>query len=373
MKKYDIAWDVRMARHTGIGTYIRGILPHLLNKAGAEKRLAFFGPGNAEMLGIPGVEKVADWVPFDSPIYSLQEQWKYRRKVGQCRLWHSPHYNVPVTKPRGTALVTTVHDLIHWIFRKDYLTALQSAYASYMFRQAVRVSDHLITVSEHTKQDLIREFGADPARVSVIYEGFEPRFRKVTADAGIFKKYGISHSFFLYVGLIKPHKNVDLLVRAFHEARKAGKLSSDLVIIGKKNDTYPKRYEGLKDLKSGEGVHYFSSVEEKELIAFYSYALALAHPSRYEGFGLTLLEAMACETPVLACRAASIPEVAGDAALLVPPDDYEAFKHGMIRMEQEPHLRDDLIRRGRERIKAFQWQKAADQTWAIYEKVLEAK
>jgi len=161
------------------------------------------------------------------------------------------------------------------------------------------------------------------------------------------------------------------LLRLFLELKREGRLQSHLVLVGKKDSKYPSGCEALAELRSGEGVTYLSSVEDDDLVALYQGATALVHPSSYEGFGLTLLEAMACGTPVLANRVASIPEVVGDAALLVNDQDDKRMKDAMVRIEEDGRLRDGLIEKGRLRIQQFQWGNTAKRTAEVYRKVLE--
>jgi len=367
--RHDVGIDARMIRNTGIGTYLRGFLKPLIGgSSGGHFDFALFG-GDGEILKNAGA--VARY-PFEAPIYSVREQWEYPSRLKQCRLWHAPHYNIPVWKG-NTKLVVTIHDLIHWIFRRDYFSPLQALYAGVMLRRAVHLSDHVITVSQKTKQDLVKYFQADPGKISVIYEGVDEKFfgaEPAAADQGILKKYALPAKYFLYVGLIKPHKRVDLLIRAFERLRREKGTEAGLVIVGKKSSRYPKGYEFLADIQSGNGITYLESIEHEELASFYRGALALVHPSQYEGFGLTLLEAMACRTPVIACRVASIPEVAGEAACLIPPGQEEPLRHAMLEIESNGGLREALIAKGLQQVQKFRWPDTARQTAAVYQKVL---
>ena len=267
----------------------------------------------------------------------------------------------------------TVHDLIHWIFRRDFFTPLQAFYAGKMLNCVVRLADHIITVSRKTRDDLIQHFNADPEKVSVIYEAAHAQFRPVE-DAekigGVRKKYKVPELFFLYVGSLKPHKNVLWLMQVFRKLKSAGRIDASLVLIGKKDRGYPPGFEELRKLKSGEPIYHIPYVEREELPAFYSGALALIHPSLYEGFGLTLLEAMACGTPVIACRSASIPEVVGDAACLVDPCAEREMMDAIVRLEKFPRLREEFKWKGREQVRRFHWDEAARQTVEVYERIL---
>ncbi|MFA7001807.1 MAG: glycosyltransferase family 1 protein [Candidatus Omnitrophota bacterium] len=284
-----------------------------------------------------------------------------------------PHYNIPLVRPAGMKLVTTIHDLIHWIYRKQFFSPLQGFYAGQMLRRSVRDSDQILTVSEQTRRDLVTHFRADPEKISVIPEGVGARFTQGDrrgAGERMKSRYAIPGDYFLYVGLLKPHKNVLWLFDLFKRLRGEGKIRSSLVLVGRKNERYPAGYERYSEIESGHGIIYHSGVDSNDLVELYRGALALVHPSLYEGFGLTLLEAMACGTPVAAFRAASIPEVCADAACLVSPGSEEEMTRALERLENEPSLREELSRKGLLRAGQFRWEETAAKTIRVYEKVL---
>lgn len=364
-RKYRIGIDARMMKHSGIGTYLRGLVSGLSDLKAPRDEFRLFGPEGTE----PPIFPVSS---FDAKIYSLTEQFQYPARLSQCELWHSPHYNIPLINGK-TRLVVTIHDLIHWIFRSSFFTPLQALYAGFMLRHAVDRADRIITVSHKTKEDLMTYFQAPADKISVIYEGVSDRFRTEKdpqkADA-IRQKYGLPESFFLYVGLLKPHKNVHGLLHAFRTAKKREALGAGLVIVGKKDRRYAPEFKELAELKTGGGVHYIPYAEGDDLAALYHAALALVHPSLYEGFGLTLLEAMACGLPVIASRAASLPEIAGEAAYWMEPGEEESMIGAMKKVESEPVLRKDLILKGHARVQQFSWKQTAAETMAVYQEVL---
>ena len=363
--------DIRMLRHSGIGTYLRGLLEgfHQAGISPEERPVLFGDPDSASAFSEKKIRA------FAAPIYSLREQARYPSRLRQCELWHAPHYNVPLFKGK-TKLVVTLHDIIHWIFRKQFLGPVQTAYAGFMLNRAVRTSDHIIAVSEHTKKDLMETFGAPAEKITVIYEGVGRAYRPMEAEElstrfrTVSEKYRIPEDFFLYVGLMKPHKNVLWLVEIFKKLKAAKRLRSALVLVGRKDRRYPKGYEALRDLETGPGLIYIPEIEFPELLTLYNRATALVHPSLYEGFGLTLLEAMKCGTPVISSRAASLGEVAGDAAVLVDPRSADEMAEALIKVETNAGLRADLTARGFERVKIFDWAETARQTVAVYRKTL---
>ncbi len=364
----QVGMDIRMIHNTGIGTYLKGLILHF-NKKNMEGRVDLTLYGDVRR---PDNLLLYPRKKFRSKIYSIQEQIEYPSKLQQCQLWHSPHYNVPILKG-NCRLVVTIHDIIHWIFRKELLSPLKSIYAGAMLKKAVRQADQIITVSEKTKEDLVHHFDADAEKITVVYEGVDSKFQPAGQEQirVVQKEYDLPEKYFFYVGMLKPHKQVHKLIRDYRFLRKEGKTHAGLVIVGKKDKTYPQGYEELRDLKTGEGIIYLDYVSDEELIALYSGALAIVHPSIYEGFGLTLLESMACETPVLACRAASIPEVVGDAAHLFDPTDAHGLLKGMQEIEMNEQYQLDLKSKGKKNLQRFSWEKAAAKTLSVYEKALK--
>lgn len=364
---HDVILDARMIRHTGIGTYVRGLLSGLRTvKEVPLPDMALAGPTRSldAGAGLP-------FYTFQTPIYTLREQTAYRQFTGKARLWHAPHYNVPVF-PSPARLVTTIHDVIHWIFRKEFFTHAQALYAGTMLRIAIARSSRIIAVSRQTKRDLMHYFQAPEDKIRVIYEAADPSFAKSGPDEvrRVLRRYNLPQTYFLYVGSIKPHKNVDWLISLFREGRASGKISGDLVLVGRKDRKYPEALRSLGELDSGGGIHLLNGLARSELMALYSGAISLVHPSRYEGFGLTPLEAMACGTPVIALKAGSIPEVTGNAALLVDEGDIAGFLGAMASLEQDRALGQSFSEKGLKHVRTFSWEKTARETLAVYREVL---
>ena len=273
-----------------------------------------------------------------------------------------------------TKLVVTIHDIIHWIFRKQFFTPLQAIYAGAMLRQAVEKADHIITVSSKTQADLVEHFGADKAKISVIYEGVSKQFQPIQDSkqvAAVREKYHLPEKFFLYVGLLKPHKNVHWLIRVFRDLKKEKKIRGALVLVGKKDLRYPIGFEELTTLQTDHDIIHLPYVDHGDLLVLYNSALSLVHPSLYEGFGLTLLEAMACQTPVIACKAASIPEVVGEAGHLFEPNNADDLRSALMRMEEDKGWQKELAEKGVARAAQFKWEEMAEKTYEIYNQILQ--
>ena len=367
---YDLGIDTRMLRHTGIGTYLKGLLSHLETSGLAGNRqICLFGDPATN-----GRLRDSNFQPFRSSIYSLTEQLEYPFRLAACRLWHAPHYNVPLRKGK-TKLVVTIHDIIHWKFRGRFFSPFQAAYARLMLGKAVQSADHILTVSESTRQDLITDFKASPEKISVTYEGVAESFkpsRDEKKSPPVISGHKIRSPYFLYVGMLKEHKNVHWLIRLFRRLKKAGKVQSALVLVGPLDPTYQKKFPDDLQIRAREDIVHFPSVSPSDLLSLYQGAVALIHPSLYEGFGLTLLEAMACATPVVAFRTSSIPEVAGDAAWLITPDDEEALEQALHRLEDDSTFRNKLAEKGIEQAGKFRWADMTQKTVEIYDRLLKS-
>ncbi len=360
-----------MLRHSGIGTYVRGLLGEYEKHPYFERHA--FGVALSPALSSE-INGAAQSFSFRSPIYSVWEQLEYPFHLGRCRLWHAPHYNAPLLKQKAR-LVVTVHDLIHWIFRKEFFSKPQAFYAQQIFQRVVRLADRIIAVSRQTRDDLIQYFGASPERIRVIYEGVSPEFSVVPEESErkkVLAKYHLPERFFLNVGLLKPHKNVKRLLEVFDGLRSENRIESALVVVGRKDRKYPEGFERLAALETGDGIHYIEHVEsKKELASLYASARALVHPSLYEGFGLTCLEAMALGTPVIVSQTASLPEVVGEAGYYIDPYSDDSLREALVKIEEDASLRGELSEQGKRRAREFSWSKAAEETIKVYEEVLE--
>lgn len=368
--QHAIGLDTRMLENTGIGTYLRGLLDGF-RSADLQKKsnLTLFGPTSFSV-----------WPRhhFSAPIYSIHEQVLYPSMLKQCKLWHAPHYNVPLAKGK-TKLVVTIHDIIHWIFRDKFYSPLQSFYSGFMLRKAVTLADQIIAVSKQTQKDLIKHFRADEKKITVIYESAGEEYHELTPEQlkpafdAARDKYRLPDTFFLYVGLLKPHKNVLWIIRIFRKLKQQGKIRTPLVLVGRKDKKYPAGFEELRELESTPDVLHLPKIDYNEILTLYNQALALIHPSIYEGFGLTLLEAMRCGTPVLTTHSSSIPEVVGDAACRVDANAEDEMIKAIIRLEKDPAFRESLRLKGLAHSQLFSWKETAKQTAAVYEKALASR
>lgn len=358
-----IGLDARMLSYSGIGTYLRSLVSGLLDLPGEEDYLLF--GKDAEVQGIlrGGRYRGITWKagPYD-PLSLLINPIK----KSNVDVFHCPHYNMPFGIKQPS--VITIHDLIHLVC-PDLLTDRRAHwYASWMLPSAARRAAHILTVSEYSKQEILRHLKVPETKVTVIYHGVEEAFHPLSKVE--VESYRVAHRlperFLLYVGLLKPHKNVVRLLQAFSALHLDG---VSLLLVGKRDS----RYRELDMILEKEALHqnviFLSSIPFEELPLLYNAAESLILPSLYEGFGLPALEAMACGTPVVCSQATSLPEVVGDAAVLADPLSVRSIAEGMQKSLGDSALRSELRRKGLERAKQFRWQDSAAKTLSVYHEV----
>ncbi len=280
-------------------------------------------------------------------------------------VFHSPDF-IPPRHFRGRSVIT-IHDLGFLIY-PHFLTKDAARYYGQIDR-AVRQAHQIIAVSQSTKNDLIRMLGTPEDKVSVIYEAADPLFRpldRVDALQRVQALYDVPDEFILFVSTIEPRKNVGGLLRAYRQLRDDYKLTPGLVLVGAPGWLSDDLYTLVDKLDLRSDTFFLGRVDNPTLRYLYNAAQCLVHPAFYEGFGLTPLEAMACGTPVIVSNISSLPEVVGDAALLVNPESDEEIKVALWRLLTDQALRTSLRVKGLQRAAAFSWSRAAEQTMTVY-------
>jgi glycosyltransferase involved in cell wall biosynthesis len=268
----------------------------------------------------------------------------------------------------------TIHDLTHIADRTYRRTLPSLVYARPMLAIASRKADHIVAVSEFTKRQIVERLRVAPEKVTVIYHGVSSHFRVCNHEQAFraaSSALQLRRPYLLYVGTLKPHKNISTLIRAFALLRGRKKVEQQLLIVG--DD--PRWKEGLVSLCSQLGiaghVSFFPHVAHAILPQVYAGADLMVMPSFIEGFGLPVLEAMACGTPVVCSRAASLPEVAGNAAEYFEPTSVEDLAEAIERVLNSPERQAALRQKGLERVKQFSWEECARRTLEVYRKVLQ--
>jgi glycosyltransferase involved in cell wall biosynthesis len=309
-----------------------------------------------------------------SPVHHPVEQWLLPLELLRfpLDLLHSTDFIPPLRSP--VPAVITVHDLafLHW---PHFITKASAAYYGQIDR-AVRHARHIIVPSENTKHDLIGQLGVLENRVSVIHEAADPLFQPLPVEATrheVMSKYGLPASYIFFVSTIEPRKNVTGLLSAFHHLRQRYNMTETaLVLAGSHGWLYEETLETVHKLNLGEATRFLGRVSDEDLRKLYVAARVHVHPAHYEGFGLPPLEAMACGTPTIVSNSSSLPEVVGDAALLIDPNDHEEIAVALHRLLTDDQLHAELRSKGLQRAKCFSWESAARSTMEVYRKVAHA-
>jgi glycosyltransferase involved in cell wall biosynthesis len=285
-------------------------------------------------------------------------------------LLHSPDF-IPPLGGRFRSVIT-VHDLA-FLHYPQFLTTESRRYYNDQIAAAVARADAVIAVSQATCSDLISLLGVPAEKVTVIPEAAGEQFRPVPEEeiARLRAAHGLPGNYILFVGTIEPRKNVGGLLRAYARLRADLPDAPPLVIAGGSGWLYDEVFALYEELRLGQAVLWYGPVDPEDLPALYSGARVFCLPSFYEGFGLPPLEAMACGTPVVVSNRASLPEVVGDAALLVDPNDVESISAALRHVLTDARLAAELRERGLARAALFNWEQTARQTLALYEQTLE--
>jgi glycosyltransferase involved in cell wall biosynthesis len=291
------------------------------------------------------------------------------RKFSRFDLLHATEHLLPYLRRIPT--VFTLHDLIFRFDPASHLP-LNRAYLNLMMPRFLRQACAIIAVSECTRGDAMSLYGVPGDKIHVIAEGVDARFKPVS-HAGrlehIRSSYNLPEQFILCLGTIEPRKNLPVLFEALAARRERGLETWHLAIVGKPGWLYEPIFRRVSELGLQDQVHFVGYVGDHDLPAIISAASVLAMPSRYEGFGLPVLEAMACGTPVVCSDASSLPQVAGHAALLVPPEDVRGWDEALARVLSQETLRAQLRELGLAQAARFTWEQAARQTADLYRRV----
>ena len=299
-----IAVDARMINMSGIGTYIQNLMKNDCYNIAL---------GNEQ--DIKSVNNKVDVINFDSPIYGIKEQLKFPyRKLRKLKpdVLHVPQYNIPIFY-RGKMLVT-IHDTTHLVLPEFLPNKFAKYYAKFMMWLAIKKSSKILTVSENTKKDLIRIFKVKSEKIEVILNGVGEEFVKKDKEKlkYLYDKFGIpkDKKILMYVGNLKPHKNLERLLEAYSKTDNMNETC--LLLVGKAFEKYNVLEDKEKQLKIEKNVIHTGIVLNEELVDLYNLADLFIFPSLYEGFGLPILEALSCGTPVICSNTSSMPEVGGN-------------------------------------------------------------
>ena len=365
-----IGIDARKLHDFGIGTYIRNLLNQLarldkhtefvlLCREEDRAALASLGPNFHPMVEHAGH-------------YSVSEQWRVPLALRRARvsLFHAPHYVLP--RLVNVRSVVTIHDCIHLMFPQYLPNPLAYRYARTSIAVAARRATRVMTVSESSKRDILRFVDIPAEKIDVIHNAYDERFGVEPQEDDVVRvreRYQLHGPFVLYAGTVKPHKNLERLIEAFHLVRQRGLDDLTLVLIGDEISKYTALRRAVHRYHLHKQVRFLGYMPQDTLAVMYRLARVFVFPSLYEGFGLPPLEAMASGTPVVTSNVSSLPEVVGDAALLVDPHEPAAIAEGIERVLTDDALARTLRARGLQRAGHFSWEASIRRVREIYDEV----
>jgi len=363
---------------TGTENYSLNLIRHLLAlESNHGYRLYFNRPPAIELCGaaVPLSPMTTDLelrvMPFPRLWTHLRLSWEMVRQPPDVLF--VPAHVLPLVHPRSS--VVTVHDLGYLCYPEAH-QPLDRLYLDLSTRYNAHAASRIIAVSQATKDDLVQHYGIEPDKVTVVYSGCDETMQPVEDRAAIERvkaRYGIRGDYVLYVGTLQPRKNLGRLLEAYAMIRKRAKKDQIpcLVIAGRKGWLYGQIFQQVERLGLETEVIFPGYVPQDDLPALLSGARLFVFPSLYEGFGLPVLEAMACGTPVLCSNVSSLPEVAGNAVFLVDPLDVESMAEAMNRLLKDEGLRARLVERGLRQLRQFSWDRCARETLAVLEDTVQ--
>ena len=371
-----VCLDLTPALHNtaGTGRYVRELARALID-LGHGEQLSFFcvdpegGAGNGMPSSVPRVtircsKRVWSVAAALSSYFGIPMD----HFVGGGDVFHATWHLLP--RLRDPVSVMTLYDLSFALFPETHLRVLRWS-SNVLVPRFLRTCDRVIAISESTKRDAVRLYGIPEDKIIVIHLAAEDRFRPAAPGrvAEVRDRFGLPPRFLLYVGTIEPRKNLDALLGALLRL-KGQRREVPLVVAGRLGWLYDGFLTKIRSLGLENLVLLPGFVPDDDLPALYTAAEAFVYPSMYEGFGIPVLEAMGCGTPVLCSNASSLPEVAGDGGILLPPGDPAAWAEAISRLMESTALRGELRERGFRQASRFRWEETARRTWEVYRATL---
>lgn len=358
----------------GAGNYIIQLIRALASTESVHEFVVFAQPRGADLIGLPD-EGTVEWVIVearDPGSRLIWEQLFFPNLVRESGvdLLHSLHYTRPIRLPCKS--VVTFHDMTFFLY-PDLHTWARRLYFPQMMKASARRADELITVSNSTRNDLIEILEVDPKIVTTTQLGVTPGYMPIDDEEEkkrIIGKYNLPEHFILYVGLVEPRKNLPILIEAYKRLR-GDDNKYELILAGRFGWMHEEVVDQVRKLNLEDTVRFLGYVPQQDLPLIYNLASLFVYPTIYEGFGLPVLEAMACGIPVITSDVSSLPEIVGEAGLLTPVNDLDALYKTVIRALTDTKLRQDLISKGIKRAAEFSWSKTAQLTLQVYQRVMQ--
>jgi glycosyltransferase involved in cell wall biosynthesis len=358
----------------GIGRYTRGLVNAVLPLLNADQVTLLFPrehashartdwPENVRRVRLPFRDRYQTilWHRLRAPLY-------VEFLSGSLDIFHAPNFLLPPT--RSARKILTIHDLAFLVHPEYAYPDLQRFLAKTVPR-SIAAADHILADSEASKRDALRFFDLKSNQITVIGAGVEPRFHPLDEEelTGLGERYGLNWPFVFSISTLEPRKNFDGLIRAFAQARRKAAFPHHLVIAGGRGWLYKHIFEEVERQNAGEYVHFLGFVDDVDLPGLYNLADLFAFPSHYEGFGIPVLEAMACGTAVLCTDTSSLPELVGDAAYLIPTADQSALVDALADLLSDSSVRHQFADRGPFQAAAWTWDAAAQRLLHVYQTI----
>ncbi len=356
-EKSRIVFDVRMINSSGIGTYIQNFIPALINQFD----LILIGK-KSDLIKYNWYSPHIKHIESATKIYTVKEQLDYFFKIPKCDLFISPHYNSPFLPIAAKKKMTFIPDVNHVVFRDD-MNFFKRLYSNVMLNNAIKNSDLIVTISNFSYEEIKKFFhisknvfilplGVDVTKYQTQHSSIRINYIKT--------KYGLPDSYILFVGNVKPHKNLKNLLLAVDMLYRQNKISQKLIIVGKIQGFINPDSEIFHIVREkshlSKNVIFTDFVVDEDLPDIYKGASLFCFPSLYEGFGLPPLEAMASGCPTLVSNRASLPEVCGNASYYVNPLSIDNIASGIEDILSNPQLRNSLTSKGYDNVEKFSWQ-----------------
>ena len=373
-----IDYTAAIRQRAGIGNYVRKLVDAMLEQDASNQYTLLTSGRPTRERPFPTADNVRGRSIFIPDRYLNIIWYRWRLPLyatyfsGQVDIYHGPDFALP---PIGKTLrkVVTVHDL-SFLEHPEYAVPSLAAYLKKVVPEAVAAADVICTVSQEVSRTLIEHFQTPREKLVVIPNGVSPHFKRITDPVllgATRHKYGLKHPLVLGVGTLEPRKNHIGLIKAFYQAQKKKKGPAMLALAGGKGWLYEETQRLVEELKLEKKVRFLGRVSDLELVTLYSLADVFAFPSFVEGFGVPPLEAMACGAPIITSNTSSLPEVVGDAALLINPHNTGELSGAIMRILENKQLQEELRQKGYERVKEYSWPASAHKMLSVYQKLYE--
>lgn len=359
----------------GMGRYVVELINRVPLSDQKNQYIIYISQENKTFFTIPTPNVTPQTVPalFTFPL--LKIVWEqlflpFSLRKNAVDLYHAPGFVLPFWKPKGMRYIVTIADMTFFT-HLSYHTFFKKIYFQSCIPSSLKKADAIIAISENTKKDIIELQRINPEKIKVTLLGVDALFRPMTVQkyTATLKKYNIHGHYILFVGMLEPRKNVEGLLHAFSQLK--DRKNHVLVIVGKKGWMYEKIFSLVKKLQLEQNVVFTGYVPDEELPALYSAATCFVYPSFYEGFGIPVLEAMACGCPVITSNNSSLKEIAGNAAFFIDPKNTEQIAEKIQVLLNSPKEREKRKDEGMKQAKKYTWDSFARRTKEIYHQVIK--